>query len=62
MRFCVQDKAAEEKHKENLIYKRQLIGLLAKVHSCQNNVHAWNSVKQFMCSYKNSCVQCRWWE
>ncbi len=34
MRFSVQDKAAEEKHKENLIYKRQLIGLLAKVNSC----------------------------
>ncbi len=34
MRFYVQDKAAEEKHKENLIYKCQLIGLLAKVLSC----------------------------
>ncbi len=32
----LQDKAAEEKYKENRIYKRQLIGLLAKVKTCTN--------------------------
>ncbi len=56
----MQDKAAADMHKENRTYKKQLIGLLAKVTNCMLS-QAWNPCI-FGSPVARHCVKFRWLE